>query len=73
MVASLKIYLTPILVILEVSQLICFMFRAIGVVIILWYLSSLFTHTFRSADSAFSATFKALEAAAKKSEHNFIK
>ncbi len=40
------------------------MFRAIGVILILWYLSHLFTSSLRSLDSALSATFKTLEAAA---------
>ncbi len=41
------------------------MLRAIGVMIVLWYLSSLFSHSFQAADGAFTATFKALEAAAQ--------
>jgi hypothetical protein len=40
------------------------MFKAIGVVIILWYVSHLFTQTFSSADSAFSESFETLEVAA---------
>ncbi len=44
------------------------MFRAIGVVIILWYVSHLFAHSFLSLDSALSATFKTLEAAAVASQ-----
>ncbi len=40
------------------------MFRAIGVVIVLWYASHLFAHAFTSLDSALSATFGTLEAAA---------
>ena len=49
------------------------MFRAIGVVIVLWYLSSLFSQSFTSADSAFSATFHALESAAVASEARYAK
>lgn len=40
------------------------MFRAIGFVIVLWYLSTLFAQTFKSADSALSASFQTLEASA---------
>lgn len=40
------------------------MFRAIGTVIVLWYVSSLFSASFESADRAISATFNALEATA---------
>ena len=44
------------------------MLRAIGVVLVLWYLSQLFAQSFTSLDSALSATFETLEAAAKASE-----
>ncbi len=47
------------------------MFRAIGVVIILWYVSSLFSQSFRAMDTAGKATFNALEAAAIASKENF--
>lgn len=40
------------------------MFKAIGVILILWYLSHLFTSSFASLDSALSATFETMEAAA---------
>jgi hypothetical protein len=40
------------------------MFKAFGVVIILWYLSSLFAQSFSSADKAISASFNTLEIAA---------
>ncbi len=40
------------------------MFRAFGFVIVLWYLSTLFAQTFKSADSALSASFGTLEASA---------
>jgi len=40
------------------------MFKAFGVVIILWYLSTLFAQSFSAADSAISASFKTLEATA---------
>jgi hypothetical protein len=48
------------------------MFRALGVVIILWYVSSLFTNSFSAADRAFSATFHTLELAAIKLEKQFM-
>jgi hypothetical protein len=44
------------------------MLRAIGVVLILWYLSQLFAQSFDSLDSALSATFETLEAAAHASK-----
>jgi len=44
------------------------MFRAIGLVLIIWYLSTLFSQSFNSADSAISESFKALEAAAVMSQ-----
>jgi hypothetical protein len=40
------------------------MFKAIGTVIVLWYLSQLFTQSFSSADKAISASFHTLEATA---------
>ncbi len=40
------------------------MFRAIGFVIILWYVSQLFTQSFSSLDSALSESFETLEVAA---------
>lgn len=40
------------------------MFKAIGVVIILWYLSHLFTESFASLDSAMGESFETLEVAA---------
>ncbi len=40
------------------------MFRAIGVILILWYLSHLFTQSFSALDGAMTATFETLEAAA---------
>ncbi len=49
------------------------MFRAIGVVIILWYMSSLFSQTFTSADSALSASFHLLEATATVSQQRLVK
>ncbi|QQR65248.1 hypothetical protein IPH92_01555 [Candidatus Kaiserbacteria bacterium] len=48
------------------------MFRAIGFVIILWYISSLFSQTFSSADSALSASFGLLEATATASQQRFV-
>jgi len=38
------------------------MFRAIGVIMILWYLSHLFGNSFQSLDKALTATFETLEA-----------
>ena len=49
-----------------------FMFRAIGMVIVLWYLSSLFTHTFVAADAALSASFRTLEAAAVAGQKQYV-
>ncbi len=40
------------------------MFQSIGVVIILWYLSHLFSSSFLALDDAMTATFKTLEATA---------
>lgn len=47
------------------------MFRAIGFVIIFWYISTLFSQTFSSADSALSASFQLLEATATASQERF--
>lgn len=47
------------------------MFRALGVVLILWYLSHAFTQSFLAFDSALSATFRTLEAAALASQEKF--
>ena len=47
------------------------MFRAIGVILILWYLSHVFSQSFVAMDSAGRATFKALEAAAIQAEQKF--
>lgn len=44
------------------------MFRAIGVVIILWYLSHQFTQSFVAFDHAGKAVFEAVEAAAVASQ-----
>lgn len=40
------------------------MFRAIGVVIIIWYVSSLFNSSFVALDRALTATFETVEIAA---------
>lgn len=40
-------------------------------IMILWYLSSLFSQTFSSADSALSASFGLLEATATASQQRF--
>jgi hypothetical protein len=47
------------------------MLRAIGLILILWYLSVLFTESFRAFDEATSATFNAIESAATVAERNF--
>jgi hypothetical protein len=49
------------------------MFRAIGVVIVLWYLSSIFSQTFHALDEALTASLSALEAAAIASKDQFEK
>jgi hypothetical protein len=40
------------------------MFRALGVILVLWYLSHAFTESFHAFDRALRATFETLEAAA---------
>ncbi len=47
------------------------MFRALGVVIILWYISHLFTQSFVALDYAGEATFQTLEAVVIASRQNF--
>lgn len=47
------------------------MFRAIGIVIVIWYVSHVFTQSFKAADVAGKATFEAIEAAAIVSKKNF--
>jgi hypothetical protein len=49
------------------------MFRAIGVVIILWYLSSLFSQTFLALDKTLTASLSTIEAAALVSKEQFEK
>ncbi|MCF7815504.1 MAG: hypothetical protein K9M10_01945 [Candidatus Pacebacteria bacterium] len=49
------------------------MFRAIGVLLILWYLSSLFSQSFLALDSALTASFQAVESAAVQSQKQFEK
>lgn len=49
------------------------MFRSIGVVIVLMYLSSLFSQTFHAMDDAFTASFKTLETVAVSSQKQFVK
>ena len=46
------------------------MFRALGLILLIWFLSSLFASSFNAADSAMTATFEAFEAAAKQTEMN---
>lgn len=40
------------------------MFKSIGMILVIWYLSSLFSASFDAADRAITATFNALEATA---------
>lgn len=49
------------------------MFRAFGFVVVLWYLSLLFSQTFQSADTALSESFKTLEASAIKGQEQLRK
>lgn len=49
------------------------MFRAIGVVILLMYLSSQFSQSFHALDRALTASLHALEAAVVVSESKFVK
>ncbi|MFZ2253091.1 MAG: hypothetical protein WAW13_02850 [Minisyncoccia bacterium] len=49
------------------------MFRAIGVVVILMYLSSQFSQSFRALDRTLTASLHALETAAIVSESKFVK
>lgn len=49
------------------------MFRAIGVVILLWYISSLFGQTFSAMDTAGKEVFTAVEMAAVQSQEQFAK
>ena len=44
------------------------MFKAFGVVVILWYLSHLFSASFVALDAAATATFNTVETAAEVSE-----
>jgi len=48
-----------------------YMFRAIGLILVLWYISHLFTQSFAALDTAGKATFEAIEAAAIASKQNF--
>lgn len=50
-----------------------FMFRALGVVMVLWYLSAQFTQTFRALDNALSASLETLEATAVASQKKVAK
>jgi hypothetical protein len=47
------------------------MFRAFGLVIVLWYLSTLFQSSFIAFDNAATATFNAVEEAARVTELEF--
>jgi hypothetical protein len=47
------------------------MFRAFGVILILWYLSHTFAQSFLAFDRALTATFETLETAAVASRENF--
>ncbi len=44
------------------------MFRGIGVVIVLWYIASLFTQTFKAADQALATAFREFETAVQHTE-----
>ncbi len=46
------------------------MFKMIGIVIVLWYTSHLFSEAFAAFDSALGATFETLEAAALRTRDN---
>ena len=49
------------------------MFRALGIIMIIWYLSSLFTSSFSALDKTLTASLGALEAASVASQKEFIK
>lgn len=44
------------------------MFRAIGVVLVIWFLSTQFSDSFAALDDALTATFETLEASAVHSQ-----
>lgn len=46
------------------------MFRAVGVVIVLWYLSHQFTSSFAALDKALTATLETVEVAAETSREH---
>ena len=72
MVASRKIFQLCV-VPQSIASQINTMFRAIGVVIILWYLSSLFSNSFIALDRTLTASLGALETAAIVSQNQFEK
>jgi hypothetical protein len=47
------------------------MFRAIGVVLVLWYLSHTFNQSFLALDNMLTASFETIEAKAVASRVNF--
>ncbi len=47
------------------------MLRAVGVILILWYLSHSFNQSFLALDRALKAVFETLEASAIASQKNF--
>lgn len=47
------------------------MFRAIGLILLIWFLSGLFSGSFQALDSAATETFRALEAAAVNTQDTF--
>jgi hypothetical protein len=47
------------------------MFRAIGIVIVLWALSGFFQSSFQALDSAATAVFNTIEVAARSAEFEF--
>lgn len=46
------------------------MFRALGLILVIWYLSTLFSKSFGAFDDAMTATFKTIESAAAVSQTN---
>ena len=47
------------------------MFRAIGAILLIWFLSHHFSSSFDAFDGALTATFEAIEMAAEASERQF--
>ena len=49
------------------------MFRSLGTILIIWYLSTLFTGSFKALDSAVSATLSTLEVVANVSKAELVR